>query len=60
MCRGGTTPTRPTQDRVLPTRQSHKLPGEVATHVFERVGHMPHLEIPDAVCRLVREQLAHG
>lgn len=49
-----------TQDRVLPTRQSHKLPGEVATHVFERVGHMPHLEIPDAVCRLVREQLAHG
>ncbi|SDU37949.1 alpha/beta fold hydrolase [Stappia sp. ES.058] len=49
-----------TQDRVLPTRQSHKLPGEVATHVFERVGHMPHLEIPEAVCRLIREQLAHA
>ncbi|MBN9673957.1 alpha/beta fold hydrolase [Roseibium aggregatum] len=42
-----------TQDRVLPTRQSHKLPGIVATHIFERVGHMPHLEIPNKVVRLI-------
>ena len=42
-----------TQDRVLPTRQAHKLPGVVATHIFERVGHMPHLEIPDEVTRLI-------
>jgi len=42
-----------TQDRVLPTRQAHKLPGIVATHIFERVGHMPHLEIPKEVNRLI-------
>ncbi len=42
-----------TQDRVLPTRQAHKLPGIVATHIFERVGHMPHLEIPQEVVRLI-------
>ncbi len=42
-----------TQDRVLPTRQSHKLPGIIATHIFERVGHMPHLEIPSEVVKLI-------
>ncbi|MEJ8475758.1 alpha/beta fold hydrolase [Roseibium algae] len=42
-----------TQDRVLPTRQSHNLHGIVATHIFERVGHMPHLEIPEDVARLI-------
>ncbi|PVB61546.1 alpha/beta fold hydrolase [Labrenzia sp. 011] len=42
-----------TQDRVLPTRQAHKLPGIVATHIFERVGHMVHLEIPREVTRLI-------
>lgn len=42
-----------TQDRVLPTRQAHKLPGIVATHIFERVGHMPHLEIPEEVAQLI-------
>lgn len=49
-----------TQDRVLPTRQSHRLPGVVATHVFERVGHMPHLEIPREVARLIAENAASG
>jgi len=47
-----------TQDRVLPTRQSHGLPGVVATHVFERVGHMPHLEVPAEVIRLIAENAA--
>ena len=42
-----------TQDRVLPTRQAHKLPGVVATHIFERTGHMPHLELPKEVTRLI-------
>lgn len=42
-----------TQDRVLPTRQAHKLPGIVATHIFERVGHMVHLEIPKDTTRLI-------
>ncbi|WP_428648934.1 alpha/beta fold hydrolase [Roseibium sp.] len=42
-----------TQDRVLPTRQAHKLPGVVSTHIFERVGHMVHLEIPKEVSGLI-------
>ncbi len=49
-----------TQDRVLPTRQAHKLPGRVATHIFEEVGHMPHYEIADAVTDLVMENVAAG
>ncbi len=46
-----------TRDRVVPTRQAHKLPGEIATHVFEGVGHMPHEEVPEAVVRLIRENV---
>lgn len=49
-----------TQDRVLPTRQSHKLPGIVATHIFERVGHMPHLEIPEEVSKLILQNARTG
>lgn len=49
-----------TQDRVLPTRQSHKLPGIVATHIFERVGHMPHLEIPQEVTKLILQNARTG
>ncbi|GGB61556.1 dihydrolipoamide acetyltransferase [Roseibium aquae] len=47
-----------TQDRVLPTRQAHKLPGQIATHVFDRVGHMPHLEVPAEVVRLIKQNAA--
>ncbi|MBO9421381.1 alpha/beta fold hydrolase [Labrenzia sp. R4_2] len=47
-----------TQDRVLPTRQAHKLPGIVATHIFERVGHMVHLEIPKETTRLILQNAA--
>ena len=47
-----------TQDRILPTRQCHKLPGEIATHVFARVGHMVHKEIPQQVVRLIEENCA--
>lgn len=46
-----------TQDRVLPTRQAHKLPGIVATHIFERVGHMVHLEVPDETVALIRQNV---
>lgn len=44
-----------TQDRITPTRQAHKLPGEIAVHVFDGVGHSIADEIPDQVARLVRE-----
>ncbi|MEP3275727.1 MAG: alpha/beta fold hydrolase [Stappiaceae bacterium] len=49
-----------TQDRVLPTRQSHRFPGIVATHIFEEVGHMPHFEIPDQTIKLIRECARSG
>ncbi|AEV34542.1 branched-chain alpha-keto acid dehydrogenase subunit E2 [Pseudovibrio sp. FO-BEG1] len=44
-----------TQDKILPTRQCHKLPGPIACHVFDRVGHMVHMEIPQEVIRLILE-----
>lgn len=44
-----------TQDRVLPTRQAHRLPGRIAVHIFERTGHMLPHEIPDDVVHLVLE-----
>lgn len=47
-------------DRVLPVRQSEGLPGAFAVHRFAGVGHMPHLEQPAAVARIVAEQIAHG
>ncbi|MBD8891993.1 alpha/beta fold hydrolase [Roseibium litorale] len=49
-----------TQDRVLPTRQAHKLPGMIAAHVFDGVGHMPHLEIPREVTRLILQNAARA
>jgi pyruvate dehydrogenase E2 component (dihydrolipoamide acetyltransferase) len=46
------------QDRVLPVRQSEAVPGVVAVHRFPGVGHMPHLEVPREVTRLVAESAA--
>ncbi|MEJ1160245.1 alpha/beta fold hydrolase [Prosthecomicrobium sp. N25] len=46
------------QDRVLPTRQTRRLPGSVAVHVFAGVGHMPHLEVPREVTRILAEATA--
>ncbi|MEC9343153.1 MAG: alpha/beta fold hydrolase, partial [Pseudomonadota bacterium] len=46
-----------TQDRITPTRQAHKLPGEIAVHVFEGVGHSIADEIPDVVVRLIGENV---
>lgn len=46
-----------TQDRILPTRQAHRLPGNIAGHIFEDTGHMLIDEIPDPVIRLIRENI---
>lgn len=46
-----------TQDRVLPTRQAHRLPPMFAAHIFEDTGHMLPAEIPDAVVDLIRQNL---
>ena len=44
-----------TQDRVLPTRQAHKLPGRIGVHIFENAGHMLPYEIPGDVAYLIAE-----
>lgn len=46
-----------TQDRVLPTRQAHRLPGHIAGHVFEDTGHMLPDEIPSAVIDLIAQNI---
>jgi pyruvate dehydrogenase E2 component (dihydrolipoamide acetyltransferase) len=46
-----------TQDRVLPTRQAHRLPSMFAVHVFEETGHMLQCERPGEVARLIRENI---
>ncbi|HEX9905172.1 MAG TPA: alpha/beta fold hydrolase [Propylenella sp.] len=44
-----------TQDRVLPTRQAHRLPGRIGVHIFEGTGHMLPLEIPAEAASLLME-----
>ncbi len=46
-----------TQDRVLPTRQAHRLPPMFAAHIFEDTGHMLPEEQPAGVIRLIRENI---
>ncbi|MEM9107566.1 MAG: alpha/beta fold hydrolase [Pseudomonadota bacterium] len=46
-----------TQDRVLPTRQAHRLPPLFAAHVFEDTGHMLIEERGEAVLHLVRRTI---
>lgn len=46
------------QDRVLPLRQAHAVPGIVGVHVFAGVGHMPHLEVARDVTRIIAENTA--
>jgi pyruvate dehydrogenase E2 component (dihydrolipoamide acetyltransferase) len=49
-----------TQDRVLPTRQVHGLPVRLASHVFERTGHMLIEEQADVVFDLIKQNIAAG
>lgn len=43
------------EDRVLPTRQAHRVPGRIAVHIFEGVGHMLPQEVPHEVADIVLE-----
>jgi pyruvate dehydrogenase E2 component (dihydrolipoamide acetyltransferase) len=45
-------------DRVLPIAQAAGVPGVVGVHRLAAVGHMPHLEAPRAVHRIVAEVVA--
>lgn len=44
-------------DRIVPAHHASGLPGTVGLHVFANVGHMPFLEMRDAVARLLGEHL---
>ena len=44
-------------DRIIPARHANGLPGNVAVHLFDGVGHLPQIEARDAVARLWQELL---
>lgn len=47
-----TVPTRLVwgmKDRILPWRQALAAPGAVALHLFDEIGHVPHLEAPNPI-----------
>jgi pimeloyl-ACP methyl ester carboxylesterase len=43
------------EDRIIPAHHALGLPGHVAVHAFPGLGHMPHLEAPRVVARLLNE-----
>jgi pimeloyl-ACP methyl ester carboxylesterase len=43
------------QDRIIPVAHSANLPGNVALHLLADTGHVPHLEQPALVARLIEE-----
>lgn len=42
------------RDAVIPWRHALTAPGRVALHLFPELGHVPHLERPDAIAPLLR------
>jgi pimeloyl-ACP methyl ester carboxylesterase len=46
------------QDSVLPMTQALVAEGEVGIHLLTGAGHMPHIEVPDRVARLVLRLVA--
>ena len=44
-------------DRIIPHRHLAGLPGTIGQHIFPGLGHMPQLEAPQAVARLLVETL---
>lgn len=46
------------QDAILPWRQALAAPGHAALHLLPNVGHMPHVETPQLMARILRDTLA--
>lgn len=45
------------KDAIIPWRHALKAPGRVALHLFDNLGHLPHVEAPDEVGLLLRAYL---
>jgi pimeloyl-ACP methyl ester carboxylesterase len=43
------------QDRIIPVAHAQNLPGNIALHLLSETGHVPHLEKPALVARLIAE-----
>ena len=41
------------RDAIVPWKHALRAPGQVALHLFDDVGHLPHVEIPEQVCALM-------
>lgn len=45
------------KDAIIPWKHALKAPGRVALHLFDNLGHMPHVEAPEEVGLLLRAYL---
>jgi pyruvate dehydrogenase E2 component (dihydrolipoamide acetyltransferase) len=55
-----TVPTRLVwgkEDRIVPWKHALCAPGPVALHLFDKMGHVPHLEAPDAIGEMLLKPL---
>jgi pimeloyl-ACP methyl ester carboxylesterase len=47
-------------DAIIPWQAALTAPGTVGLHLFDRVGHVPQLEVPDAVLAIVQSLMAEA
>lgn len=45
------------RDNVIPWRQALRAPGRVALHLFEGLGHLPQIEAPEEIGKIIRAHL---
>ncbi|MCZ4291630.1 acetoin dehydrogenase dihydrolipoyllysine-residue acetyltransferase subunit [Hoeflea alexandrii] len=45
-------------DAILPWQQALSVPGEIALHLLATTGHVPHLEKPEVVAKILRDHFA--
>jgi pyruvate dehydrogenase E2 component (dihydrolipoamide acetyltransferase) len=48
------------QDRIVPWRHGLQAPGAVALHIFQGLGHIPHIEDPEAIAAILNLHMAQA